>query len=90
MITPRSKVSHSLGLKLVNFEIVGDAICDLFEPLFLDRMLEESFFEQMREIIKSCARTRQTLLFSATMTEQGGIRFSENNLTNHFKRSYTI
>lgn len=35
-----------------------------------DRMLEENFEEQMREIIKQCATTRQTMLFSATMTSQ--------------------
>ena len=35
-----------------------------------DRMLEEAFLEQMKEIVRSCARTRQTLLFSATMTDQ--------------------
>lgn len=32
-------------------------------------MLDEYFQEQMTEIIKQCARTRQTLLFSATMTD---------------------
>ena len=40
-------------------------------------MLAESFFEQMKEIIKSCARTRQTLLFSATMTDQVNIEYKE-------------
>uniref|UniRef100_A0A171AY77 Atp-dependent rna helicase ddx27 n=1 Tax=Triatoma infestans TaxID=30076 RepID=A0A171AY77_TRIIF len=46
---------------------------DHVEVLILDeadRMLDEVFKEQMTEIIKQCARTRQTLLFSATMTEE--------------------
>ncbi|TFY80122.1 hypothetical protein EWM64_g3896 [Hericium alpestre] len=34
-----------------------------------DRMLEDGFHDELTEIIKSCPTSRQTMLFSATMTD---------------------
>lgn len=36
----------------------------------LTRMLDEHFEDQMNEIIKLCPIKRQTMLFSATMTDE--------------------
>lgn len=63
--TPGRLIDHLLNAP--NFHMKKIEILVLDEA---DRMLEENFEEQMREIIKQCATTRQTMLFSATMTSQ--------------------
>ena len=37
---------------------------------FYHRMLDEHFEDQLNDIIKLCPKSRQTMLFSATMTDQ--------------------
>ncbi|KAI8321578.1 DEAD-domain-containing protein [Martensiomyces pterosporus] len=51
--------SHSFQLDQIEILVMDEA----------DRMLDDGFEDELTEIIKSCPKKRQTMLFSATMTD---------------------
>ena len=51
--------SHSFALDTLDILVLDEA----------DRMLSDGFSDELTEIIKSCPTSRQTMLFSATMTD---------------------
>ncbi|GJJ09682.1 hypothetical protein Clacol_003906 [Clathrus columnatus] len=62
--TPGRLIDHlrnspSFGLDALDILVLDEA----------DRMLEDGFADELGEIVKSCPPSRQTMLFSATMTD---------------------
>ena len=51
----------------------------LCSPL-LCRMLDEHFMDQMNQIVKLCPLSRQTMLFSATMTDNVSVPYTQAHM----------
>ncbi|KAI7848572.1 P-loop containing nucleoside triphosphate hydrolase protein [Circinella umbellata] len=60
--------------------------CEILVMDEADRMLEDGFAEELGEIVEACPKSRQTMLFSATMTDNVDqlIRMSLNHPTRLF------
>jgi ATP-dependent RNA helicase DDX27 len=62
--TPGRLIDHIRNSLSFNLDAVDVLVLDE-----ADRMLEDGFADELSEIIKSCPTSRQTMLFSATMTD---------------------
>ncbi|PBL01011.1 DEAD-domain-containing protein [Armillaria gallica] len=62
--TPGRLIDHIRNSPSFNFDNLDILVLDE-----ADRMLSDGFADELSEIIKSCPTSRQTMLFSATMTD---------------------
>jgi ATP-dependent RNA helicase DDX27 len=62
--TPGRLIDHIRNSPSFNLDAVDILVLDE-----ADRMLDDGFADELSEIIKSCPTSRQTMLFSATMTD---------------------
>ncbi|KAF9114390.1 nucleolar DEAD-box protein required for synthesis of 60S ribosomal subunit [Mortierella sp. AM989] len=62
--TPGRLIDHILNSRSFTLDHIDILIMDE-----ADRMLEDGFSAELSEIIKACPQSRQTMLFSATMTD---------------------
>lgn len=62
--TPGRLIDHLRNSASFNLDSVEILVIDE-----ADRMLEDGFADELNEIVRACPKERQTMLFSATMTE---------------------
>ena len=62
--TPGRLIDHLTNTPSFNLSALDVLVMDE-----ADRMLEQGFADELAEIVKACPRARQTMLFSATMTD---------------------
>ncbi|CAG7851596.1 ATP-dependent RNA helicase drs1; AltName: Full=DEAD box RNA helicase 11 [Serendipita indica DSM 11827] len=62
--TPGRLIDHLRNSPTFNLDALDVLVLDE-----ADRMLSDGFADELEEIVKSCPRSRQTMLFSATMTD---------------------
>lgn len=63
--TPGRLIDHLRNSQTVHLEDIEVLVLDE-----ADRLLELGFADELKEIIKQCPKGRQTMLFSATMTDK--------------------